>query len=69
MTESDWRKMPSTHEQTLTLLKLVRDMVQYLNRGQAFDLIETMSAKSSYDLLKADLKQKNRSWKWKEDLK
>ena len=67
--ESDWRKMPSTEEQTLELLKLVRDMMQYLNRGQAFDLIEKMSAKSSYDLLKVDLKKKNRSWKWKEDLK
>ena len=48
---------------------LVAEMMTGMSRGQVHDLINKMMGKANYPELKKDLEKKNRSWKWKEDLK
>ena len=66
---TDWRDKTATKKQSKMLHGLVSDMITNLNRGQVHDLIGKMLGKANYSALKEDLVKKNRSWKWKEDLK
>jgi len=66
---SDWRDKEPTEKQFRMLHAIVSEMISNMNRGQVSDLISRMQGNDIYTKLKEDLKQKNRSWKWKEDLK
>ena len=66
---SDWRDKEPTEKQFRMLHAIVSEMISNMNRGQVSDLISKMQGNDIYTKLKEDLKQKNRSWKWKEDLK
>lgn len=80
--ESDeWRSKTPTFKQQKMIFGLVKTMLSNMNRGEASDLIGKLTGKvpissnttklsdEDYDELKEDLQKKNRSWKWKEDLK
>jgi|APSaa5957512535_1039671.scaffolds.fasta_scaffold194805_2 hypothetical protein len=66
---TEWREKVPTKKQCNMLHGLVAEMMTGMSRGQVHDLINKMMGKANYPELKKDLEKKNRSWKWKEDLK
>jgi len=75
MTETDWnetpewREKPPTEKQYRMFHGIMSNAISEMNRGELSDFIQKILGKSNYHALKEDLKKKNRSWKWKEDLK